>query len=626
MLSLILFVAGQSCGETTVLLSEHVSLIEGPINGVSIEKDGSRLVVYGDPKGKLDEANMVLFTHSRRDAVWAGRKLVENGAKSVVPDSARETLSDVGRFWTDFTTKRFHDYAQQGTKILTVPLKIGRTVRDGERFSWKEIPIEVIETPGYMRQAVSYLIEIDDLKYAFVGDLIYGNGKLFDLYSLQDAVEEAKIGGYHGWASRMAVLSTSLQKIAAHRPDVLIPARGPVIRKPDRAIDLLIQQLQRVYENYLSISAGRWYFKERYDILAERVLGRDPKVDWMPWAEVIEETPPGWIIPIANARLIVSKDGSGFLVDCGGRRIINEIIKLKEAGRLTRLDGLFITHYHDDHTDNAAVCGDEFQCPIYATGPVVDILKHPGAYRLPCLTLNPIPKLKVMPEGHKMRWKEFTFTFHDFPGQTIYHDALLVEKDNAEKIFFIGDSFTPSGIDDYCLLNRNLMHESMGYLYCLDLLRKIPPETLLTNQHVVQPFRFSAAQLDHMTKMLVKRKALLAELFPWDEPNYGIDERWIRFYPYGQTTKPGQTIRISLKVFNHSETPQKFKTMLNLPTGFSTACEDASATVPPRTEGHIDYILQAVSSVDPGTYVITADVKWDQWVLRRWTEAIIEIE
>jgi len=624
--SLVLFLTGISYGEAVIPLSEHVTFIEGPVNGVSIEKDGARLVVYGDPEDTIDKAEMVLFTHSRRDAVWAGRKLVENGAKSVVPDSARETFSDVGRFWTDFTTKRFHDYAQQGTKILTVPLKIGRTVRDGERFSWKGIPIEVIETPGYMRQAVSYLIEIDDLKYAFVGDLIYGNGKLFDLYSLQDAVEEAKIGGYHGWASRMAVLISSLQKIAAHRPDVLIPARGSVIRKPDRAIDLLVQRLQRVYENYLSISAGRWYFKERYDILAERVLGRDPKVNWMPWAEVIEETPPGWIIPIANARLIVSEDGSGFLIDCGGRRIINEIIKLKEAGRLTRLDGLFITHYHDDHTDNAAVCGDEFQCPIYATGPVVDILKHPGAYRLPCLTLNPIPKLKVVPEGYKMRWKEFTFTFHDFPGQTIYHDALLVEKDNAEKIFFIGDSFTPSGIDDYCLLNRNLMHESMGYLYCLDVLRKVPPETLLINQHVVQPFRFTAAQLDHMTAMLVKRKALLAELFPWDEPNYGIDERWIRFYPYGQKTKPGRTIQINLKVFNHSQTPHKFKTTLNLPTGFSTAREDASATVPPRTEGHMDYTLQVAPSADSGTYVITADVEWDQWKLRRWTEAIIEIE
>lgn len=625
-LLLILFIAGRSYGEAAIPLSEHVSFIEGPVNGVSIEKDGARLIVYGDPADKIDKADMVLFTHSRRDLVWAGRDLVENSAVAVGPESDREKFTDVVRFWADFTTKRFHDYAQQGTKILTKTLKIGKTVRDGESFSWKGIPIEVMDTPGYTRQAVSYLIEIDGLRYGFVGDIIYDNGKLLDLYSLQDAVAEAKIGGYHGWAGRMGDLIESLQKIAAQRPDILIPARGPVIKKPDEAIDLLIRRLRTIYENYLSISAGRWYFKDRYDILAGRVLGRDSRVNWMPWAEVIEDKPPEWIVPIANARLIVSEDRSGFLIDCGGRRIIDELNKLREAGKLARLESLFITHYHDDHTDNAAVCCDEFECPAYVTGPLVDILKHPGAYRLPAMTRNPILKLKVVPEGHTMRWKEFTFTFHDYPGQTLYHDALLVEKDNAEKIFFIGDSFTPSGIDDYCLLNRNLMHESTGYFYCLDVLRRIPPETLLINQHVVQPFRFSSSQLDHMTAMLIKRKVLLAELFPWDEANYGIDERWIRFYPYGQKAKPGQTVQMSLKIFNHSDVPHRFTAALDLPAGFDAARPVASATVPPRVEEQVDYSLHVGASVDSGTYVITADVQWDQWSLRRWTEAIIEIQ
>ena len=625
-LSLILSLAGPSHSETVTRLSEHVLLTQGPVNGVSIEKDGSRLVIYGDPAGQLDKADMVLFTHSRRDVVWAGRRLVENGAIAVVPVSDVDKFTHVEPFWTEFTSKRFHDYAQQGTKILTKPLKIGKTVRGDERFSWKGIPIEVIETPGYMRQAVSYLIDIDGLRYAFVGDVIYDNGKLFDLYSLQDAIKEAKIGGYHGWAGRMGELIQSLKKIAAQKPDILVPARGPVIRKPSEAIELLIQQLRAVYENYLSISAGRWYFKERYDTLAERVLGPDPKVNWMPWAEVIKDKPPEWIIPISNARLIVSEDRSGFLVDCGGKRIIDEVSKLKEAGKLTRLEGLFITHYHDDHTDNAAACADEFKCPVYATGPLVDILKHPGAYRLPCLTPNPIPDITVMPEGNIMRWKEFTLTFYDFPGQTIYHDALLVEKDNAEKIFFIGDSFTPSGIDDYCLLNRNLMHDSLGYFYCLDVLRKVPPETLLINQHVVQPFRFSAKQLDHMTAMLHKRKALLAELLPWDEPNYGIDERWVRFYPYGQKARPGHTVRVSLKVFNHSDVPHQFTTELNLPAGFGTDHNITSVTVPPRMEGRVEYNLRVGPSINPGVYVLTADVELDQWKLLRWTEAIVEIK
>jgi glyoxylase-like metal-dependent hydrolase (beta-lactamase superfamily II) len=356
------------------------------------------------------------------------------------------------------------------------------------------------------------------------------------------------------------------------------------------------------------------------------VLGPEPKVNWMQWSEVIKDKPPEWIIPINNSRLIISKDRSGFLVDCGSRRIINKVIELREAGKLTGLEGLFITHYHDDHTNDVAACLAEFDCPVYATGPSVDILKHPDRFRLPCLTPNPISKIKDMPEAHKMRWKEFTFTFYDFPGQTIYHDALLVEKDDAEKIFFIGDSFTPSGIDDYCLLNRNIMHENMGYFYCLELLKKIPPGTLLINQHVVEPFSFSDGQIDHMIATLSERKALMAELFPWDEVNYGIDERWIRFNPYGQKAKPGQTVKISLKAFNHSNTSRMVLVSLNLPAGFDIKTSAASVTIPSHTEKQIGFNVIINSSIKPGTYVVTADVQLDKWNLPDWTEAIVEVK
>ncbi len=623
---LILSLAGQLCYAELIQLSDHVSLIPGPINGVDIKKDNAHLVIYGDPSGEIKNADMVLFTHSRRDVVWAGRELVENEATAVVPELDVEKFNNVERFWNDFTSRRFHDYAQQGTKILTKSLKIGRTVKAGENFSWKGIPIEVIDTPGYTRQALSYFIEIDGLKYAFVGDIIYGNGKLFDLYSLQDAVKEANIGGYHGWAGRMGDLINSLQIVAAQKADLLIPARGPVIRKPAEAITLLVKRLQAVYENYLSISAGRWYFYKNYDVLTRRVLGPDTRVNWMPWAEVIKDKPPEWIVPINNSRLIVSKDRSGFLIDCGSSQIVEKVIELRDAGKLTGLEGLFITHYHDDHTNDVAACLVEFNCPVYATGPSVDILKHPERYRLPCLTPYPISEINIMPEAHKMRWKEFTFTFYDFPGQTIYHDGLLVEKDNAEKIFFIGDSFTPSGIDDYCLLNRNLLHEQMGYFYCLNLLKKMPRGILLINQHVVEPFSFSNRQIDHMLATLTKRKELLTELFPWDEPNYGIDERWIRFYPYGQKAKPGQTIQVSLKVFNHSNTSRMFTVSLNLPAGLDAKTTTASVTIPSKNEKQVDFSILIGASIDPDTYVVTADVKFNQWDLSQWTEAIVEVE
>jgi len=158
------------------------------------------------------------------------------------------------------------------------------------------------------------------------------------------------------------------------------------------------------------------------------------------------------------------------------------------------------------------------------------------------------------------------------------------------------------------------------------MLRKMPAGTLLINQHVVPTFSFGAAQLDHMTEVIAKRKALLAEFFPCDEANYGIDERWVRFYPYGSKARPGQAISVSLKLFNHSNVAHTFAVSLNLPAGLDSTRKSASATIPPRTERQIDFELRAGASTAPGTYVLTANVEWERWYLPCWTEAIVEVE
>lgn len=606
-------------------LSPHLSVCEGSVNGVFVERDGHHLVVYGDPDGRLETADKVLFTDSRRDIVWAGRKLVEGGAESIVPESEVEKFTKVGAFWSAFVKKRFHDYNQQGTKIMTKPLSVTHTVGGGDVIEWQDVSIQVLDTPGYTRGEVSYLLEIDSKRYAFVGDLIYGNGQIMDLYSLQDAVAEAKIGGYHGYAGRIGDLIASLRRVAERKPDILIPARGPVVERPESAIKLLIQRLQAVYANYLSINAGHWYFKERYDILARRALGSPERVDWMPYATVVRKSPPDWLIPIRNSRLLVSRNKSGFLIDCGSEAIIADIVKMIESGLVSEIDGIYVTHYHDDHTNCIGEAVREFDCPVYSCRMLTDILERPGAYRLPCLTPNAIENLISLADGHKMRWREFDLTSYDFPGQTIYHGALLAERNDGQKIFFIGDSFTPSGIDDYCLLNRNLLHKDMGYNYCLNMLMKMPQDYLLVNQHVVETFRYDKAQIEHMTTMLAKRKDILAGLFPWSEPNYGIDERWARMHPYCQKASPGQTVQIAVKILNHSSSSGVFTTRPNVPEGFSIHPREMSRSVEPLKESEMTFEIAVPGNATKKLYIVTCDVEFGEWDLRKWCEAMVDI-
>jgi len=544
---------------------------------------------------------------------------------AIVPAGEIDNFIKADVFWRGFTRKRYHDYAQQTTKIITRPMRIGHAARGGESFDVHGVDFEVIDTPGYTPGAVSYLTKIDGVLYAFVGDLIYGDGQLLDLYSLQDAVAGAKIGGYHGWAGRMDRLIHSLRRIASRNPYILVPARGPVIRNPQAAIDKLIGRLQAVYRNYLSVNAGRWYFRERYDTLAAGVLGADAKMDWMKWAVEINRQPPDWIACIGNSRLIMASDGGGFLIDCGGAHIVKELRKRRGDGSLKDLDGLFITHYHDDHTNAVGDLLKEFDCPVYACEPLVQVLRSPWAFRLPAMTDRPIADIRVMRHRQKMRWKDFVLTFYDFPGQTIYHDAVLVEKDGAEKIFFIGDSFTPSGMDDYCLLNRNILHESTGYLYCLDILRTMPAGTLLINQHVTETFAFSPDQINSMIWTLKQRRDLMRPLFPWPNPNFGIDERWARFFPYGLKTSPGQALEMAVNILNHSDDVAIFTVRPNPPAGLQCTPAEVSLHISPHREKHVDFRVTVGADTPPGVYVITADIAFGSRTLKQWCEGLIEV-
>jgi glyoxylase-like metal-dependent hydrolase (beta-lactamase superfamily II) len=618
--------AGACAQAANDVLSPSATVSRGAVNGVCIERGGHRLVIYGDPLEGWKTADMVLFTHSRRDVVWAGRALVENGAKAVVPAPETEQFSKVEEFWTGFWDKRFHDYAQQSTKIMTTPLRVDQAVQEGAEIAWQDLKVHVLDTPGYTRGAVSYFVEINGRKYGFVGDLIYGDGRLLDLYSLQDAVPQAQIGGYHGYAGRIGELIASLRKVAAQKPDILVPVRGPVIREPAAAVDRLIERLQAVYENYLSLSAGHWYFKDRYDVLAARALGSADRVHWMPYARTIQKQPPDWIVPIQNSRLILARDRSGFLIDCGSHAIIDEIRKLKDQGRLASLDGLFLTHYHDDHTDKVNELLQEYPCPVYVTPILEDVLQRPGAYRLPCETTNAIDRLEVVADGHRRVWKEFLLTFYDFPGQTIYHDAMLVERETGEKVFFLGDSFTPSGMDDYCLQNRNLLREGAGYSYCLDLLMsRIPPETLLINEHVIEPFRFDAGQLKHMKESFAQRRELLRDLLPWDNADFGLDEQWARIYPYGQEVRLERWAQLTVKLLNHSSAPNTFVITMNPPPGFEIEPRRASVTAAPAREVEAQFRIRAINKPSRIMQVVTADIQVGPWDLRQWCEGLIKV-
>ncbi len=605
-------------------IAPSVRFLPGPVNGLLIKEGGKTLAVYGDPSGGRTSADLVLFTHFRRDLVWAGRILVERGAAAAAPEAEERFFSATAEIWREmYDTRRFHDYECQATKIPAAPMQVNRKVRDGDRIEWGGPPVEVMATPGYTRGSVSYLLVAGGKRIACCGDLIYAGGKIFDLYSLQDAIPELKVRGYHGHAARIAQTIGSLRRIAAWKPDVIAPARGPLIGDPLAAVAKLIERLQRAYTNYLYTDAYHWYSGDQvFAARAERVLGEAP-AEAMPRAEAINPEPPEWIRVAGNSRLIVSGSGEAFLVDCGSVRILNQVREWRDGGVFRKLAGIYITHYHDDHTDFAQAAAAEFDCAVFSCASQSEILKDPGRFRMPCLTRNAIRRWTAMEEGQPRRWNEFRLTSWDFPGQTLYHGALLVEKDGGERVLFAGDSFTPTGMDDYCLLNRNFVAPGRGFLRCLDLVAGMP-DCLLVNQHVRQTFRFSRGQIETMKSSLRRRAGILAELFPWEDANYGLDEQWARLDPYASAARAGEELALRAVFFNHSATARTYEATLHLPPAWKADRTRVAVKVRPGEEGYGTFRVKTAPGA-PGVHVLTTDVRFGQWDLRMWNEALVAV-
>ncbi len=610
-----LIVATSAAGATSLPATDR--FLPGPVNGLLIE---GKVLVYGDAENRIKAVPYVLFTEARRDVVWAGVPLVDRGAAAIVPERERTLFENPGAFWAAYETQRFHDYSEVNTKVLRLPLRVSRTVHGGDVLDLDGVHVQVVDTPGYTRGAVSYIIESAGKRIACTGDLIYGDGQLLDLSSLQDAIPEANARGYHGYAARAGELIASLRKIAALKPDVLAPARGPLIDNPQQAINRLITRLQALMASHFATDALRWYWgDDNLRIRSRAVLDGRP-VDSMPMAE--QRPLPDWAMAIGNSRLLLSLSGTGFLIDAGYKGTRPKLDELLATGRLKSVEGIWITHYHDDHTDFAQELAEHFHCPVYFTPQLTDILEHPSHYHMPCLTTAAITAGKPQPDGSRMRWHEFQFTFLYFPGQTLYHDGLRVERDGGGALFFAGDSFTPSGIDDYCLQNRNFVDEGQGYLYCLAILQHLPRDVWLVNQHVGPTFRFSAEQFARMHAELLKRQALLKELAPWPDPNYAIDESWAFVDPYGSEARNGENVTLRVRILNHAPQREVYRVKWNLPEGWKTVRTNPEIAIP----AHQEEAAQTVFTVrGDGLYVVTADVEFAGRQLPEWCEALVRV-
>jgi hypothetical protein len=182
-----------------------------------------------------------------------------------------------------------------------------------------------------------------------------------------------------------------------------------------------------------------------------------------------------------------------------------------------------------------------------------------------------------------------------------------------------------SGIDDYCAQNRNFLGRGVGFQYCLSRIEKLQP-THIFNCHVDPAFTYTPEEIRFMRETLDQREKRFGALVPWEHANYGIDESWVRCFPYTQQAQAGQQVKLDVVVTNHAPTAQPTACRAVFPKAWGGKATDwNSAEVSAKSEKSLALMLSIPADVPVGRYVLPIDVKHGPWDLPQFAEAVVDV-
>lgn len=618
----------------TERLSAHLLVLRGAVNtGVLTSGDHALLIDCCDSVTPqvlaslgVAHVDMILCTQHRRPNVAGAYPFVAKGARLVAPAAESHLFDGVDAYWNDWQNRWFVYHQQPSTQVLAEPLPVHRAVADGDAIDWEGHTIRVLETPGATDSSLSYLVSTGGKHVCFCGDVLCGPGQVWDLYSLQKGF--GVIGDYHGFLGNRPKLAHSLRRLSTSGVDVLVPSHGPVIDDPGPAIDLARERLEALWRNYCSVSALNHYFPHLLDETKDNPDRMTPAVTL---------DMPVFVRKLAYTSFaVISESGAALVIDCGHDTVVDRLQQWIRRDTITSVDGCWVTHYHNDHVDALPRLAQAFGCPIIADRSLAEVIAHPSRFFLPCISPNAAPAVRATGDGESWQWHEFRLTAFHFPGQTLYHGGLLVDG-RGTSVLFVGDSFAPTGLDDYCAGNRNFLRRGQGLRRCLDLIRQRRPDYLV-NQHQERAFRFTEEQLDYLEQTLARREALLAEVLPWPHPDFGTDEWWVRTYPYQQEAAAGATIAVDVWFTNHAPVSMTAVVEPVLPPGWTCelALSVAEAEVPAKSsglpfashapaDGSARQWIRVPTAAAPGRYVVPFRVTWGGRYLSQIRHCLIDV-
>jgi glyoxylase-like metal-dependent hydrolase (beta-lactamase superfamily II) len=578
-------------------LGEHLYVFEDICN-VYILKSGDRGLLIGFGSGdvlkKLPEigvyqVDMALFTHHHRDQAQGLCDTHSPPFQVAVPEKEARFFEDVEKFWKTVRIDLNYDCRSHWNTIRK-SVRVDRKLKAGDRIKWREFALEVLETPGPTDHSLSFFGQVDDQAMVFCGNLISGHGRVPNWHDLH--------WDYYGFTQGIDASETSFARIREKKPDRLLPAQGNPIDQPDEAMDANIRT---------------------YAVLRDMLVPNELVRVRQEFRQIL----PHLIFLGANCYALVSDSGKAFLWDYGyvDRERVEE---LKKRYRVSKIDAISFSHYHDDHVIRAWEL-DREGTANWVFENMTDIFEHPERYRLPCLVPFPIRVDRVLHDGEKVRWEEYELEFFHLPGQTEFHQGLLTVVDG-KRVLFTGDNTWnkkyPEKSRNGPLVPHNEYLLDSGFIACARKMLDCRPD-LVCPAHT-EEYSPTRQDLEEFLAWALRLRSIMTGLIDQPDPNFGLDYRWCHFYPYRTKIAPGGSARLELRLRNHLFKPADVRIRLRLPDGMECPFPERSISVPGKTQVAVPFDLANSTAGLKGRRVLTADITVNGRRLGEVAEALID--
>jgi glyoxylase-like metal-dependent hydrolase (beta-lactamase superfamily II) len=603
-----------------IQLSEHLYQFTDTCNVYLVCEGNTGLLIDAGSGAILDhmanagveQIEWVLHTHHHRDQCWGTPRLIQAGAAIAVPEYERYLFAQAELFWQ---TRRIYDNYDDRNTFFTLGhnIPVAATLDDYTHFEWRGHRFYVLPAKGHTLGSSTLLAQIDNWLIAFTGDLLYAGGRLYQLHAMEYM---------YGSAEGILFTLQSIQALRKKAPHLCLPSHGPIIR------DVLsdIQRLERRLMDCVRLGRGL------------RIAGRDsmPETAFLPEPKMIPLSPHllwGGSWTCSNFYVVLSQSGKALFIDYGHaffahmhigadhggletmRFIEHHLDELRDDYGVKAFDLAIPTHIHDDHTVGIPHLQRHHGTRCWALRQVAEPLMDPAAWAsTPCLFPKPIQIERVLEDGERFTWEEYTFEVFHAPGQTEFH-SIIAGMIDGRKVAFTGDNIfnhevmlhgNQIWVEPYeTTVFRNSFRLEM-HRQCAAVMRRITPEVVCPGHRDI--LYFTKRELDTYCNFIERKEKVFRELV--DKPaNQYIDLFWVRLLPYLCFVEPGQTVEYQLLLRNNFSKPSRFEARLLPPPGWTMPEHFAALELAPEAQGELKLQGQAPQAGDGRRRLITAEVR-----------------